>query len=285
MLLDMGASRIRAIDVDRSAVARASHALADPRCEVIHGDGSASEVLQAESEILVPCARGPVISPANAGTVKARIVCGPQLDAVQTPAISSRILASKGTAFVPAEVAGRAVLSVVANEIESGLAFDTIFREEQVLRELASSNPDGIAQTVQLLLQDAGASWQDTDGVAEVRRGDGFANMMLSLEGSGALDAPHPLWPNACKRIITALLERKWHLGNDAERRIQERIRTDQRLQKGTGLDADARWLESTVYGGWKPGSRSPLQNEEGRNRLPKGIPRRRQPRIDGGLD
>lgn len=52
----------------------------------------------------------------------------------------------------------------------------------------------------------------------------------------------------------------------------------DQRLERGTGLDAHGRWLQSVVYGGWTPGDKAPIRNSIGRGKLPKSVVRHRRP-------
>ena len=268
MLLELGIARVRVAERSRTAVARLRHALADGRVEVEHAEGA--ELLDSDAELLIPCGWGPLVSPANAGKVGARIICGPQLDALQQPEVVSRALGGRGRFVVPPEVAARASFPAAFHEYD-GIFAGSVAEDERVAVQLSQGEVEGIAATSTRWL--AGGT-----GGAGTGAGDGVGGMLAELAGSHAADEEHPVLGDRTTRLLAALLEGGWHRGTMREQQEEASKQREQTLQKGTGMDAHARWLQSTVYGGWAPGSKQPLRNSIGRGKLPKSVLRHRRP-------
>lgn len=205
MLLELGIARVKLAERSRGAVARARHALADGRVEVEHAEGH--ELLGLDSELLIPCGHGPLITPANAGTVGARIVCGPQLGAIQQPAVVSRALASRGRFVVPSEVAGRAALGAQLAETD-GILAAALTDDPRVASQLAAGTDGGIPSTTARLLEpdSAAGRW---------RTGDGYGALVHGLEDAEAPEEPHPMLGGGhMTALLAALLEDGWHKGS-----------------------------------------------------------------------
>jgi glutamate dehydrogenase/leucine dehydrogenase len=193
MLFEKGAARVVACDIDPELVekVRSEHAGRDFEAHAVElGDTS---ILEAECDVLSPCATGAVLRPATVPRIRARVVCGAANNQLEDGDRDDRLLAEAGVTYVPDFLTNRMGIVHCANE-----QYGYVNEDPWIERHLGGDWEFSIRRMTLAVLEEARKAGEPTARVA-TRMAD-----RLSLEN-------HPLTGHRGRRIIASLVEDRWH--------------------------------------------------------------------------
>jgi glutamate dehydrogenase/leucine dehydrogenase len=194
-LVERGAARIVATDVDASRCAAVGARFANANVTVRHVPPGDTSVLGEECDVVSPSALGGVLNPETIPKLRCRVVCGAANNQLLDEERDSRALHQRGITFVPDFVASRMGIVTCANEQYGSLPDDPA-----ILRHFGRTWDNAVYVITQRVLE-AAARESTTETAAAGALAD-----ELSL-------VPHPIFPHRTADIVQALVRDGWEAG------------------------------------------------------------------------
>lgn len=192
-LIDGGAKRVIACDVDPERVEKARQEFAGSEFEALSVGPDSTDFLATECDVLVPCATGGMLNPVTIPQIQATLVCGAANNQLEDSGRDDRLLFERGITYIPDFLTNRMGIVNCANE-QYGYVND----DPMIERHLSVDWEFSIHQTVLRVLKQSRRTGQPPGAVA------------LTLADELAL-MPHPIHGHRGVRIIRSLVENQWH--------------------------------------------------------------------------
>ena len=193
MLLDKGVAGVVASDIDAATVERVCREVADRRLQASTEPPGGHALLEADCDILSPCATGAILNPETIPKIRARVVCGAANNQLEDTARDDRLLHERGVLYVPDFLTNRMGIVNCANEQDGYVERDPLFE-----RHLSRTWEHSIHSAALRVFAEVKETGQPPASVA-VRMAD-----ELSAQ-------PHPVRGHRGRLIIDSLVATRWH--------------------------------------------------------------------------
>jgi glutamate dehydrogenase/leucine dehydrogenase len=192
LLLERGVGRIVASETSEERRAALLDAIADPRLTIRRVEPGDVGILAEPCDVLAPNALGGVLGPKTIPELQTRLVCGAANNVLEDDARDGSALAARGIALVPDFIANRLGIVACCDE-EAG----RVHPDPRIEAQLGSEDPHGIRRVVERVLARA----RDA-GETPVAAANALAD--------AAMEEPHPIHGDRCRRIVASLVEGGW---------------------------------------------------------------------------
>ncbi len=191
-LFEKNVIKVIASDISPERMQRLKNELADKNLEVRVVEPGDNSIIEAECDIVSPCATGAVLNPATIPRLKAKIVCGAANNQLEDALRDDHLLHEKGVIYIPDFLTNRMGIVNCANE-QYGYVNDDPFIE----RHLSSDWEHSIFQTSLKVLR------------GSLYTGDPPAKTAMQQADISSLQ-PHPIFGHRGKLIIESLVADRW---------------------------------------------------------------------------
>ncbi len=198
LMLERGVAEITAVDVDPQRVdAVATRFSGEPL--KIHAVGLGdSRILEADCDILAPCATGAILNPDSIPNIRAGIICGAANNQLQDSRRDGLTLLDREILYVPDFLANRMGIVNCANE-----QYGTVGEDPVVERHLDPVWEFSVQQTTNRVLERSARERRPTPEIAEQ-----LADQLAQQQ--------HPIFGHRGRDIIDELVAARWALELDA---------------------------------------------------------------------
>ncbi len=194
-LFEQQVAKVIACDIDAARVAALSSALAGKNLEARAVPLGDTSILQADCDVLSPCATGAILNPTTIPRIKAKIVCGAANNQLEDAQRDDQLLFDHGVAYVPDFLTNRMGIVNCANE-----QYGYVNNDPQIEKHLEKDWTYSIYQMSLKVLEEARAR-----GVPPAKAAARMADE-LSLQN-------HPIFGHRGRQIIASLVADRWHEG------------------------------------------------------------------------
>lgn len=193
ILVERGVSRILGVDIDGASVERVRARFgARVELDVRRVELGDQGILEAEADVVSPCATGAVLDEKTIPRIRAPIVCGAANNQLADPAAHDRLLAERGIVYVPDFLVNRMGIVNCADEGSGYVDDDPVFAAH-----LGDSWDQSIYRlTLEVLAQ------------AE-RSGTPPGEVALRMAEERSFEE-HPIWGHRGRLIIRSLVSSGW---------------------------------------------------------------------------
>lgn len=192
-LFEKEVDQVIACDIDPDLVARRKEELNGLRLEAFAVSPGDNGILEADCDILSPCATGAVLNPHTVPNIRAKIICGAANNQLEDAQRDDRLLFEQSITYVPDFLTNRMGIVNCANE-QYGYVNGDRFIERHLEKEWEHS----VFQAAIRVLHESQETAVPPGQVAQ-RQADA-----LSLEN-------HPIFGHRGRQIINSLVEDGWH--------------------------------------------------------------------------
>lgn len=192
-LFEKGVKEVIARDINRQLVQDLKKQFADKNLDAQAVARDDVSILEAECDILAPCATGAILNQRTIPNIKARIICGAANNQLEDSERDDRLLHERGILYVPDFLTNRMGIVNCADEQYGYVNNDPAF-EKHLSRDWEHS----IHQTTLRVFQESRAT------------GDPPAKVAIRLADELSLQ-PHPIFGHRGKQIIDSLVADGWH--------------------------------------------------------------------------
>lgn len=148
-LLERGASRVEAADVDAGIVERLVGELSDPRLTARAVEREDSSILAADCDVVCPCAVGGTLNPDTIPKIRAKIVCGAANNQLLDSARDDAALHARSILYVPDFLVNRMGIVTCADEATGCIPGDP-WIERHLGRDWDHSIPNALDRVLHL---------------------------------------------------------------------------------------------------------------------------------------
>ena len=195
-LLERGASRVDAADVDAGIVERLVGAVRDPRLSARVVERDDDSILEADCDVVCPCAVGGTLNPDTIPTIRAKIVCGAANNQLLDSARDDAALHARGVLYAPDFLVNRMGIVTCADEAAGCIPGDP-WIERHLGRDWDHSIPNAL------------------DRVLELSRESGRPPGAVATDEADRLSMQeHPVFGHRGRQIIDHLVAAGWQQGD-----------------------------------------------------------------------
>jgi glutamate dehydrogenase/leucine dehydrogenase len=192
-LLEKGASRIIAHDINAETAARVEKQFGGPRLDLSVVQPGDMSILAADCDLLAPCATGAILNETTIPRIRARVVCGAANNQLEDLERDDQLLQQRGVTYVPDFLTNRMGIVNCADEGSGSIPEDPRI-EQHLSRDWEYS----IHRMTLKVLEGAKEKERPPAEVATAMADE------LSLE-------EHPIFGHRGRKIIDALVASGWH--------------------------------------------------------------------------
>jgi glutamate dehydrogenase/leucine dehydrogenase len=191
-LLERGAARVAAADVDATVVERWVGELSDPRLSIRVVERNDDSILASDCDVVCPCAVGGTLNPETIPEILAKVVCGAANNQLLDSARDDAALHARGILYVPDFLVNRMGIVTCADEA-AGCIPDDPWIERHLGREWDHSIPNALDRVLRLSRES-----ERSPGAVALDEAD----RLSMLE--------HPIFGHRGRRIIDHLVASGW---------------------------------------------------------------------------
>jgi leucine dehydrogenase len=194
-LLERGASRVEAADVDAGIVERLVGEVRDPRLSARVVERNDDSILVSDCDVVCPCAVGGTLNPDTIPKIRARIVCGAANNQLLDSARDDAALHARGILYVPDFLVNRMGIVTCADESAGCIPGDP-WIERHLGRDWDHSIPNAL------------------DRVLDLSRESGRPPGSVATDEADRLSMQdHPVFGHRGRQIIDHLVAAGWQRG------------------------------------------------------------------------